>query len=166
MLLKVLGCILVTASSAGIGINYINTLKKRVSALCDISEFMNVIKIKISYELCDIPSALSHLSNKYYMAKKCLEHIKKGESLKGAWGIAIDEFGEKMHLTSQDINLLKDFCVCFGETDIEGQISNFDMFIELLNKSISEAKSKFNDKSKVILSTSMFAGLLISILLI
>ena len=166
MLLKVLGSILVIGASAGIGINNINSLKKRVSALCEISEFMNVIKIKITYELCDIPSALASLSSKYYIAKKCHDHIKSGKSLKDAWGFAIDGLGEEMHLKSQDKSLLKDFCVCLGETDIEGQISNVDMFLELLKKNISESKSKLNDKSKVILSTSMFAGLLISILLI
>lgn len=166
MFIKVLGCILIVFSSASIGLNHIGKLKNRVSALCEIIEFINIIKIKIGYELCDIPNMFESLSDKYLIAQNCSKHLKNETSLKSAWYNSVDEYKEKYYLKSQDIDLLKDFCVCLGQTDIEGQISNFNMYSKLIEQNLEEAKEDINDKSKVIFSTSMFAGLLISILLI
>lgn len=166
MIIKILGCILIIASSTAAGINKVSALKKRIYALCGISELMNLLKIKITYELCDIPNALILLADKYPLAKKCVIHIKDGKSLKDAWNSAVYEFGTETCLKEKDLNILEDFCVCLGETDIEGQISNFDMFIELVKKSASEAQAELNSRIKIILSTSTFTGILISILLI
>ena len=166
MLFKTLGCILIIAASTGVGINNITALKKRVTALSDISEFINVLKIKMSYMLCDIPTAFSSLEDKYTIAKKCLRYIESGMPMKSAWYRCIDEFSEQMHLIYQDCSLLKDFCICLGETDIEGQISNFDTYLELLKQNLTDARTQLKDRTKVIMSTSMFTGLLISILLI
>lgn len=166
MLLKAVGCVLIIFSSAGIGIIHIKNLKNRVTALCEINEFINIIRIKINYELCDIPNILNLLSDKYFIAQYCYIHIKNGKSLKSAWYESVDKYAEKMHLKAEDISLLKDFCVCLGQTDIEGQVSNFNIYSKLIEKNSKEAKSELENRTKVIFSTSMFAGLLISILLI
>lgn len=166
MLLKAVGCILIIFSCAAIGINHVNNLKNRVLALSETREFVNILKIKMDYELCDIPSIFDSLGDKYFIAKNSLLHIKNGYSLKIAWNNSIDEYARKTHLNSGDISILKDFCICLGQTDIEGQISNLSMYSTLLEKRINEAKSELSDKSKVIYSTSIFSGLLISIILI
>lgn len=166
MLLKTVGCILIVVSSTTIGLNYINNLKSRVTALNEISEFMSLIKIKMEYELCDIPNILNSLSDKHFVAQRCFMHIKSGSSLKSAWHKSADEYAEKLHLKQEDKRLLNDFCACFGQTDIDGQISNFNMYSELIEKNLNEAKAELANKSKVILSTSIFAGILITILLI
>ncbi len=166
MLFKAVGCILIIFSSTAIGINHINNLRDRALALFESSEFVNILKIKMGYELCDIPSIFKSLEDKYFIAKNCLIHIKNGDSLKIAWNKSIDKYAKKAHLNSSDISILKDFCVCLGQTDIEGQISNLNMYLKLLEKRINEAKSELSDKSKVIFSTSIFSGLLISIILI
>ena len=68
MTLKLIGCILITLSSTTLGLNYIKNIKTRVFALNEIMELINTMKIKISYEFCDIPSLLHSLSDKYLIA--------------------------------------------------------------------------------------------------
>lgn len=166
MLLKAFGCILIFFSSIGVGLNYIKKLKNRVAALCEACEFINIVKIKMCYELCDIPNLFQTLSDKYFIAQKSSIHIKNGNSLKIAWDKSIDEYAEELHLKAEDVSILKDFCTCLGQTDIEGQTSNFNMYSKLMEKNLKEAKNELSDKSRVIFSTSTFVGLLISILLI
>ena len=166
MLLKSIGCILIMFSSVQIGLNYIKNIKSRESALCEIYEFINIIKIKTTYELCDLPDVFRKFSDKYLIADYTSKYLNDGNTLKTAWNRSVDEYAEKKHLKPEDIKLLKDFSVCLGQTDIEGQISNFDMYLKFIENSKDEAKNEIVNKSKVIFSTSIFAGLLVSILVI
>ena len=166
MILKIVGCALIFSASALFGLDYIKGLNDRVSALCEVSDLLNLIKIKVSYELCDIPHLLKTLEDRYSIAKSCVFYIEDGQNLQSSWINAIDEYSKKRHLESDDIHLLNDVAVCLGKTDIDGQISNLNMYLKLIEEKLEEIKSEVASKSKVVFSTSIFTGLLISIILI
>ena len=166
MTLKLIGCILITLSSTTFGLNYIKNIKTRVFALNEIMELINTMKIKISYEFCDIPNLLHSLSGKYLIARQCHMHLIDCETLQVAWNKSIDEYASVMHLKAEDVRILRDLCMSLGQTDIDGQISNLNMYSNIIEENYKKANLELNSKSRVIFSTSMFAGLLISIILI
>ena len=166
MILKFVGCVLIFSSSVLFGLDYIKRLNDRVYALHEINDLLNLIKIKISYELCDIPYLLKTLEDKYLIAKICVFYLENEHNLQTSWVNSIAEYGKKNHLKSEDICLLNDVVVCLGKTDIGGQISNLNMYLKLIEERLELTKSEVGSKSKVAFSTSIFTGLLISIILI
>lgn len=69
-------------------------------------------------------------------------------------------------LSQQDIRLLMSFAENLGKADINGEISHIQMYIDMLNDSVEEAKNNINTKSKLYRTLGVSAGLLVSILLL
>ncbi len=170
-MIKLFGCLLIVSSSVCIGISYINTLKKRVNGISIMIELLSALKIKINYEFSALPDLLTQMQKKatdseLILLNECVSCLKRGADLKSAWNAGIGMFSEQMHLTKKDTEVLNEFAICLGDSDISGQISNIQLYTEMLKKNLSEAEGVLKEKSKVTLSCSLFGGLIFFVLLI
>ncbi len=170
-MLKITGCVLIVSASIYIGVAYVNSMKKRIYSLSQMIELFTVLKIKLEYELCAIPELFRLIIKQEQgtyvcFLEHCISEIDAGASLKIAWNKSVDKFSREMNLSSNDTALLIDFSQALGDTDVSGQISNLEMYIELLHKNLKDAEKELTDKSRVSISCSLFLGLLVSILLI
>lgn len=162
---------MIVCVSICLGANYVKSLNNRINSLSKYIELLSLFKIKLEYELCDIPLMFKVLSQQEEgITKKVLENciceLSCGASLKSSWNKSVDKFSSEMCLSKDDEIIIKDFSNSFGDTDVAGQISNIEMYIELLNKNLEKAEKEAAEKSRVSMSCSLFLGLLISILLI
>ena len=167
-MLKLIGCSLIISAAALFGLNKINTFKKRVNGLKYMIELLSALKIKINYESSAVPVILKELTNKAqntYFLKSCIELLNKGKSLNYAWNKSVDDYSSNYHLSKKDVQILKDFSIGLGESDVEGQITNIQLYIELINKNLKEAEEKLSENSRISISCSIFGGLILSILL-
>lgn len=162
---------MIISASVYIGVGYVNSMKKRIDSLSQMIELLTVVKIKLEYELCAIPELFRLIINQEqgtYLCflRYCVGEIVAGASLKNAWNKSVDKFSGEMCLSKNDTVLLIDFSQTLGDTDVSGQLSNIEMYIELLSKNLKEAEKEATDKSRVSISCSLFLGLMVSILLI
>ncbi len=170
-MIKIIGCVFIISASFYIGIQYVSKLKKRIYGLSQIIEVLNVLKIKLEYEMSNIPRLFKAIaeqdkSDAGKMLECCALEMDKGLSLKSAWIISIKSFADTMNLSENDVILLCDFSKSLGDTDVLGQISNIELYIQLLDKNLTQAQKELSDKSRVSLSVSVFFGAIVSILLI
>ena len=70
-----------------------------------------------------------------------------------------------LNLKNEDIELIKSFGNMLGKTDIEGQISEINQFITLINGQIAVAEEEKNKNSKMYKSLGTIIGLVIVIIL-
>ena len=171
MLLKSLGCVLIITSATAVGFGYVNILKKRIAGLNRMIELLTIIKIKLEYEFCSIPDILRQIKDNDTLNIKdflenCISEIDNGISLKSAWCSNIDRYSQEMFLIKSDKNLLIEFTNALGDTDASGQVTNLEVYIEMLGKNLTTAENELKEKSHVALCCSMFIGILISILMI
>lgn len=170
-MIKFLGCLLIVFSSVFAGLSYIKKLRKRANGITAMIELLSVLKIKINYDYSPLPEILKqmHQSCVYPISiflDECVLSLNQGDDLKAAWTNGVNKFSEQMNLTKGDTNILSEFSVCLGDSDINGQISNIQLYTEMLRNSLSEAEVILKEKSKVTLSCSLFGGLIFIVMLI
>lgn len=168
-MLKIIGCLFVIFSSVFCATNYCSGLKRRINGISFFIRSLELFKIKMEYEKSTIVQIIEGLSNEcdyQGFLDCCFKNIRIGYSLKTAWNKSLNEKIDKLGLTKDDVVLLEKFCQELGETDLDGQISNISLYIELLSKNLEELEKTVKDKSRVAINTGVFAGLIVSILLI
>ncbi|MBQ7799547.1 MAG: stage III sporulation protein AB [Oscillospiraceae bacterium] len=170
-MLKLAGCLLIVASSVYAALSHIKSLRKRAQGITAMVELLSAMKIKINYEFTSLPELLKSLRlNSTYpislFLDECVMNLNQGENLKSAWKKSVDRFSDKMNLTQGDINILSEFSLSLGDSDVGGQISNIQLYTEMLRKNLSDAESIIKDKSRITLSCSLFGGLIFLVLLI
>ena len=77
----------------------------------------------------------------------------------------VDEERFLLNFNNEDINLIKSFGSMLGKTDVDGQMSEINQFVSLLNGQIVTAEEEKNKNSKMYKSLGTIVGLGIVILL-
>ena len=170
-MIKLLGCLMIVGASVFIALNYIGNLRIRVLGIRSMIELLSYIKIKISYELLPLPILIQEFREKngYPISDfldECNAHLNNGRSLKDAWLLAVNSYSSQMCFTREDTSILKEFATELGESDLNGQITNIQLYTEMLEKNLLESEHILKEKRKVTLSCSLFGSLIVLVLLI
>ncbi len=155
-MLKILLCLVVVLSSTVLGFYYSNRLFRRKEILQLFINNLKDAQTRIRYEssnLCEI------FSDKFSDFTFDSEKIFLQQ-----WSELLKLYHDT--LTKSDIKLLLSFAENLGKTDVNGEISHIQMYVELLSSSVNEAENSINSKSKLYRTFGVSVGLLISILLI
>ena len=155
-MLKILLCGVIVLSSTVLGLYYSNILFRRKEILQMFINNLKDAQTRIRYEsgnLCEVFSdrfvGFTFDSDKMFLPQ-WIELLKIYDN----------------SLTKNDTKLLISFAENLGKTDVSGEISHIQMYVELLNSSVNEAENSINSKSKLYRTFGVSVGLLISILLI
>lgn len=155
-MLKPMLCIVIVLSATMTGFYYSNKLYIRKDTL---QKFINELKASVtqirysSDNLCDI------FSDKFSGFEFCDE-----QPFLIQWNNLLKSYDSK--LKKSDIKLLLSFAQNLGKADVNGEISHIQMYIDMLNDCVEDAKNNINSKSKLYRTLGVSFGLLISILLL
>ena len=133
-------------------------------------KMVNILQNKIKFThkpLGEIFEEMSEIDKKSKVSKiftKCTQELEK-ENVQDAWNEAVDEERFLLNFNNEDINLIKSFGSMLGKTDVDGQMSEINQFVSLLNGQIVTAEEEKNKNSKMYKSLGTIVGLGIVILL-
>ena len=166
MILKLIGGVFVISACVLYALNYINCQKKRIEALNNIIDFLYSLEIMLKYQLLSIPEAFNLYvnTNNFELISICNNLLKHNYTLKDAWNKSILKSKNMLCLNQSDINLLKDFSLKLGDTDLEGQLTNIELYKTRFKSVLEDSQSKLKENTKLALSLSFFAGLVITIM--
>ena len=82
-----------------------------------------------------------------------------------AWRSAVTENSFFLNLKKEDVELIKSFGNMLGKTDIEGQVSEINQFLTLLDGQIATCEEEKNKNTKLYKSLGTIVGLGIVIVL-
>lgn len=166
MILKLIGGVFVVLACVLYALNYINNQKKRVASINNIIDFLYSLEIMIKYQLLSIPEAINLYvnTNNFELISSCNNLLKQNYTLKDAWNKSILKSKITLCLNETDINLLKDFSIKLGDTDLEGQLTNIELYKTRFKSVLEDSQSKLKENTKLALSLSFFAGLVITIM--
>lgn len=142
----------------------------RLSELKSLMKMVNILQNKIKFThkpLGEIFEEMSIIEKKSKVSKiftKCAQKLEK-ENVQDAWNEAVDEERFLLNCNNEDINLIKSFGSMLGKTDVDGQMSEINQFVSLLNGQIVTAEEEKNKNSKMYKSLGTIIGLGIVILL-
>lgn len=153
---RLLLCFIIVICSTATGFAMSQKLYRRKSILNDFSSLLSNAATKIRYTsspLCDI-FADNFAGFEFSGDKPFCDQ----------WQDMLSRFCDV--LCDDDIKLLKDFASQLGKTDTDGQLSNIEMYTQLLSKNISSADDSIIKKSKLYRVLGFSLGLAVSILVI
>lgn len=150
--------------------SYLGFLKSKTfeNRVLELSKFQNALvmfesKLKFTYE--PIKSIFEEISNVIYKNENNVFFYtsKEERNIYNAWCIGIDK---NDFFNDEDKNVTKMMGKLLGKTDIDGQLSEIELGLELINKQIKAAEIEKNKNSKLYKTMGVILGIGISIILI
>lgn len=166
-MLKIAGMIAIVISTSLFGISKADKLKRRRNELNLISHMLEDFIILIRFKALPLFEIVKQLkSNKLYKDSELFSNIDC--SLEKPFYKAWEESIDNMHtyLNSNDLRLLKSFGSTLGRSDIEGELSNIEIYKSDFLKLEKSASEECEKKSQLYRSLGVLSGVFISILLI
>lgn len=165
ILIIILGC------STSIGFLISKKYVDRVKELREIETAINLIKNQIEFTHKPLLEIFEEISNIIYNTSiSCfflnVSNKIKNEKCNIAWNEAIDLEQRNLNLNNKDIDLIKKLGQTLGKTDIDGQISGINQFLEVLKLQILDADVERKKNEKMYKSLGTIVGLVIVIILI
>ncbi len=154
-MLRMTLCLIIVVSSSFIGFSYSQKLYRRKATLELFSKHLKNALTQIRYAC----SSLSLIFDDKFDGFK----FNVEDDFCKQWEEMLSYY--EKDLEKKDILTLKAFADNLGSTDIDGEISNINMYIEMLDECICEAQSNINSKSKLYRTLGVTLGLMLSILL-
>ncbi|MBE6737202.1 MAG: hypothetical protein E7566_00900 [Ruminococcaceae bacterium] len=138
-MLRIFMCIVLVVSSTFLGNWFSLKLLRRCEDLFSIIESIQKIKTYINfggYEICRV-IALSFVSKEKF---KAFTETEENENFLMWWEKCVTYISKTTALNKSDLELLNQFGENLGVTDIEGQISNCELYTKLFEERLNEAK--------------------------
>jgi stage III sporulation protein AB len=172
-IIKVIGCILILTSSAGMGWYFSSELKNRIIDLRELKKIIFLLRGDIRYANTPLPEAVQALSlrhdGKY---KKFLSGIAEklnelgGISFCDIWKEAVLKELTNTSLSKKDLAGLGQFGENLGYLDKDMQINTIDLYISQIEDEIKELSHGVKQKSYLYNSLGILGGIFITIIML
>jgi len=171
-MIKIIGCMVILCASTMAGFIYSERLKYRVFQLNEIERAIYQLQNEITYVHALLPDAFESIASKSkepinQLFDKTSELLSNNEyeNVYEAMNNAVIFIKSKLHLTSDDINVLLDLSKTLGESDIQGQSSMFTLTMANLKKQIKTSEEFMSKNTKMYRYMGFSFGAVLVILL-
>lgn len=172
-MLKLAGIMMLMFGCVGLGINKVSEEKQRIAELREIRNIIMRIQSEMAYgkrtlpEICLIlkESAAAPYDSAFL---KIFDRIEEndGRDIGSIWKECFTLCMEDMPLDKEEKNILINLTDRVGMMDEAIQADNIGQYPDMITEHIVQAESEYKNKSKVIISVSIMAGLFLTIWLL
>ncbi len=173
MLFKLILCIFILLSGAGIGQLKAKTYDNRVYHLQELITTLKVLESEMKYRMDPLPDLLLRVSKiKNGMSAALLDTaglLLKNQAMRDlsdCWSEAVETAYHESALNKEDKRIITDLGIELGKTDLNSQSGMFQRTFSLLEAQTAEAIEEKKTKGKMYKSLGTAIGVLIVILLI
>lgn len=153
---KIILCMIVVICSTMVGYSYSMKLQKRKKVLGSFVLELKKCSAQIRYSCRSLSSIfVDNFMNVVFTDEEPFE-VQWNEMLKNYQKILDDE----------DVNILSEFAKILGTSDVTTEITNIDMYVEMLQLRIADADNNILLKGKLYKTLGFSLGLTIAILMI
>lgn len=172
-MIKLLGIIMILASSTIIGFLFGENLKKRFEQLNEFERAINHLQNEIIYAYTSLPEAIINVSEKSgqpikNFLKDISECLSNNEvnSVYEAFEISYMKNKNNFKLHKNDIDVLITLSKTLGECDIDGEKRMFELTLDNLRKQIDYAENNMNKSLKMYRYLGFSVGAAVVIILL
>lgn len=173
MFIKVIGVLLILASSAGIGFHMSDDLLKRVEELKTLKKVILMLRGEIKYNNSTMAEAFETIGNRiqnpyhdfFIDGAKELNDLS-GQTFIEIWKQAIDTNMKETKLNKKDKERFKNLGDNLGYLDKEMQLSTIDLYLEHLELEIEEGNKSMNSNSRLYKCLGIMGGVLVTLIIV
>jgi stage III sporulation protein AB len=171
-IIKIIGCVLVIASSTGIGFFFSVEMKSRIEDLKELKKLIGLLKGDIRYANTPLPEAISVIARRYqgnfypffqYVSTKLQE--LSGQTFTQIWKSACEKELMNTSLSKKDKMQLISFGENLGYLDKDMQMNTFELYLSQLEEEIAELTRTVKERSYLYNSLGIMAGVFITIIM-
>lgn len=174
MYIKIIGAVMVIASTSLIGFKLNENAKSRIDELRMIRNIVTMLRGEIKYNNSTVSEALSRIAEKMsgnfqkFLAAAADELVKnKAAGMDKIWNEKVREaFVSGSCLTKKDVNDFAAIGKSIGKYDVESQIKAFDLFVEEINEKIDAEYRKAVSDGKLYKCMGIMAGVFIVLMIV
>ena len=173
MVAKIIGAILVIASSGGIGLYFSIILKERISDLKELNKIIVILRGEIRYASTPLPEAVGGLAyrtngeyRRFLLAVAGELDKLEGKSFSEIWNSCVEKELVDTSLNKKDRLLLTRLGENLGYLDKEMQLNTIDLYITQIQGELDDAVDTVKEKVRLYNMLGVMAGIFITIVLI
>lgn len=173
VILKIIGCLLVITSTAGMGFFFSNEMRYRVENLKELKKLIVLLRGDIRYANTPLPEAISAIARRHegvfklFFTNISLKlHEFSGITFHNIWKEAISKDLGSTSLSKKDKIQLEQFGENLGYLDKDMQMNTLDLYIAQLEEEITDLAKTVKEKSYLYNTLGIMAGLFITIILL
>ena len=173
MLLKIIGCMLVVLSSAGMGFFFSNEMRCRIDNLRELRKLIMLLRGDIRYGNTPLPEAINGIARRH---KGCFSPFftkissrlneLSGLTFQEIWKDAVEKELINTSLSKKDKMQLLSFGENLGYLDKDMQMNTLDLFLTQLEEETKELSRTVKEKAYLYNSLGIMAGIFISIIML
>lgn len=158
--MKLLGCLLLTASGLCWGLERSRRLRRRTELLEELLGLMQFLHTEISYSACSLGQMLAMGSDSFSRAAAEL-HIFSQEP-----AAALAEAGSSLLQCRRDRELFHSFAQGLGASDTQGQMEHLELHMALARERLREAREDYAQKNRLYITLGLFTGAAVCIIIL
>lgn len=173
LITKIIGCILVIASSTGMGLYISSEVRGRVEDLRELKKLIVLLRGDIRFAKTPLPEAVNSIARRHEgVYKGFFTKVYEGlDNLSGVsftqiWMEAVEKELINTSLGKKDKMYLLQFGENLGYLDKEMQMNTMDLYITQLEDEIGELSKAVKEKTYLYSSLGLMAGVFISIVML
>lgn len=167
---RIMGCVLIFISCSSLGFLKASSYKARTLELESILEMIKLLDMEITYRRDSLAKAFEKVS---YMKGCWFSEVLKAcsammgtNTMEQSWQLALEENMDKCPLKEKDIEVLRDFSMGLGKSDIKGQKNYLEPAMLRIEASLAEARAQEQSQSRMYRGLGIAAGVVIAVILI
>lgn len=171
--LKIVGCIFIISSCAGMGFLFASELKHRLEDLKSARSMAILLRGDIRYAQTALPEALENAAKRHEgrlapFLKRVSSELKQysGTSLKDIWKQAVKEELSHTSLSKKDKECLLQLGDQLGYLDKDMQMNTIDWYITQVDEIMKDITAESKQKMRLYQSLGVLFGLFVIILIL
>lgn len=172
-IMKIIGCILVIASSTGMGFFFSNDMKCRIEDLKELKKLIGLLRGDIRYANTPLPEAIGAITrrhngnyNAFFQNVSSRLSELSGHTFSVIWKEAVwKELGDTSLSKKDKLHLIQ-FGDNLGYLDKDMQMNTIDLFLSQLEDEIRDITKTVKEKAYLYNTLGVMAGIFIIIIMI
>lgn len=172
-IMKIVGCVLVIASSSGMGFFFSNELRCRIEDLRELRKLVSLLRGDIRYANTPLPEAISTITRRHSGSFDTFFHTVSsklrelsGHTFAQIWKDAVQKELNKTSLSKKDKLHMIQFGESLGYLDKDMQMNTIDQFLSQLDEEIRDLTKTIKEKAYLCNTLGIMAGIFITIIMI
>jgi stage III sporulation protein AB len=172
-IMKIIGCIMVIASSAGMGFYFSSEMKERIDDLKELRKLIGLLRGDIRYAATPLPEAISALNRRHNgRFHQFLEYVStklnelSGQTFTLIWRTGVEKMLGNTSVNKKDKLQLAQLGENLGYLDKDMQVNTLDLYITQLEEEITDLSKTVKEKAYLYNTLGIMAGIFITIIMI
>ena len=173
IIMKIIGCVLVILSSAGMGFYFSSEMRSRIEDLKELRKLISLLRGDIRYANTPLPEAISSIQRRHdgnfqrffrYVSSR-LDELS-GQTFTEIWKKATEQELVNTALTRKDKLHLAQFGENLGYLDKDMQMNTIDLYLAQLEEVIVDSSKTVKEKTYLFNTLGIMGGIFITIIMI